>query len=137
MGLQTKHVYINLPVKDVEASIAFFSQIGFEFHPSFTNDQAACLIINDATYAMLLSYKHFQSITQKNMADASQTTEVIVALQANSKEEVDEMVEHALAAGGSTFNERQDHGFMYGWSFQDIDGHLWEVFYMDEDHDIG
>lgn len=133
MGRQSKHMYINLPVKHVNESRAFFEQLGFDFHQQFTNDQAACLIINDTITVMLLSLKHFQSISEKQVVDARQASEVIISLQVDTKEEVDELVEQAIAAGGSPFKEKQDHDFMYGWSFQDLDGHLWEIFYMDEE----
>lgn len=131
MGRQSKHLYINLPVKGVKESKAFFEQLGFDFDQRLTNDQAACLVINDTITVMLLSLKHFQSISEKQLVDARHGSEVIISLQVDSKEEVDELVERAIAAGGSPFKEKQDHDFMYGWSFQDLDGHLWEVFYMD------
>ncbi|MDR0127061.1 VOC family protein [Bacillus zhangzhouensis] len=133
MGRQTKHLYINLPVKHVKESRVFFEQLGFDFQPQFTNDQAACLVIDDTITVMLLSLKHFQSISEKQMVDAKQASEVIISMRVDSREEVDELVEQAIAAGGSPFKEKQDHDFMYGWSFQDLDGHLWEVFYMDEE----
>ncbi|PCK22416.1 bleomycin resistance protein [Bacillus pumilus] len=133
MRRQSKHLYINLPVKHVKESRAFFEQLGFHFHQQFTNDQAACLVIDDTITVMLLSLKHFQSISEKQLVDARQASEMIISLQVNSREEVDELVEQAIAAGGSPFKEKQDHDLMYGWSFQDLDGHLWEVFYMDEE----
>ncbi|MFS0655059.1 VOC family protein [Bacillus sp. 179-C3.3 HS] len=126
-----KHLYINLPVQHVNESTAFFKQLGFHFHEQFSNDQAACLGIHDTMTVMLLSLKHFKSISDKQLVDTKLGSEVIISLQVDTREEVDELVEKALAAGGSPFKEKQDHGFMYGWSFQDLDGHLWEVFYMD------
>ncbi len=133
MGRQSKHLYINLPVNHVKESIAFFEQLGFEFEQQFTNDQAACLVIDDTITVMLLSLRHFQSISEKQLVDAKKASEVIISMRVHSREEVDELVEQAMAAGGSPFKEKQDHEFMYGWSFQDLDGHLWEVFYMDEE----
>ncbi|MEI4790417.1 VOC family protein [Bacillus sp. FJAT-53060] len=133
MGRQSKHLYINLPVKHVKESRAFFEQLDFHFHQQFTNDQAACLVIDDTVTVMLLSLKHFQSISEKQLVDARQASEMIISLQVNSREEVDELVEQAIAAGGSPFKEKHDLDLMYGWSFQDLDGHLWEVFYMDEE----
>ncbi|MGX9292199.1 VOC family protein [Bacillus sp. A015] len=133
MGRQSKHLYINLPVKHVKESRVFFEQLGFDFQQQFTNDQAACLVIDDTITVMLLSLKHFQSISEKQLVDAKQASEVIISMRVDSREEVDELVEQAIAAGGSPFKEKQDHDFMYGWSFQDLDGHLWEVFYMDEE----
>ncbi|MDM5297325.1 VOC family protein [Bacillus pumilus] len=136
MGRQTKHMYINLPVKHVNESRVFFEQLGFEFRQQYTNDQAACLVINDTFTVMLLAQKHFQSISEKQIVDARQASEMILSLQVNTREEVDELVEKAIAAGGSPFKEKQDHELMYGWSFQDLDGHLWEVFYMDESRSV-
>ncbi|MCC9089044.1 VOC family protein [Bacillus pumilus] len=133
MGRQSKHLYINLPVKHVKESRVFFEQLGFDFQQQFTNDQTACLVIDDTITVMLLSLKHFQSISEKQLVDAKQASEVIISMRVDSREEVDELVEQAIAAGGSPFKEKQDHDFMYGWSFQDLDGHLWEVFYMDEE----
>ncbi|MER3127366.1 VOC family protein [Bacillus pumilus] len=133
MGRQTKHMYINLPVKHVKESRAFFEQLGFDFEEQFSNDQAACLVMDDTITVMLLSVKHFQSISEKQVVDARQSSEVIISMRVESREEVDELVEQAMAAGGSPFKEKQDHEFMYGWSFQDLDGHLWEVFYMNDE----
>ncbi|TFV09981.1 bleomycin resistance protein [Bacillus stratosphericus] len=133
MGRQAKHLYINLPVKHVKESKTFFEQLGFDFQEQLTNDQAACLVIGDTITVMLLTHKHFQTISEKQLVDARQGSEVIVSMRVDSRKEVDELVEQAMAAGGSPFKEKQDHGFMYGWSFQDLDGHLWEVFYLDEE----
>lgn len=91
------------------------------------------MVIGDTITVMLLSHKHFHTISEKQLVDARQGSEVIVSMRVDSRKEVDELVEQAMAAGGSPFKEKQDHGFMYGWSFQDLDGHLWEVFYMDEE----
>lgn len=132
MALQLSKTFINLPVKDLRKSMDFFSEIGFAFNLQFTDDNATCMIINEHTYAMLLVEPFFQSFTTKPLADATQGTEVIVALAADSREQVDELADKALAAGGSPSNEPQDLGFMYTRSFQDINGHLWEVFYMAE-----
>ncbi|GLF91194.1 extradiol dioxygenase [Bacillus safensis] len=133
MGRQSKHLYINLPVKHVKESKVFFEKLGFDFQERFTNSQAACLIIDDTINVMLLSHKHFQTISEKQLVDAREASEVIISMRVDSRKEVDELVEQAVAAGGSPFKEKQDHGFMYGWSFQDLDGHLWEVFYLDEE----
>ncbi|MEW9670064.1 VOC family protein [Ammoniphilus sp. 3BR4] len=132
MALQLSKTFINLPVKDLKKTMDFFSQIGFEFNLQFTDDKAACMVINQNTYAMLLVESFFQTFTKKELADATRSTEVLVALSADSRAQVDEIVNKALSVGGSPANDPQDHGFMYGWSFQDIDGHIWEVFYMDE-----
>ncbi|MCY7693105.1 VOC family protein [Bacillus altitudinis] len=133
MGRESKHLYINLPVKHVNESKDFFEQLGFDFQQELTNEHAACFVMNETITVMLLSFKHFQSISEKELVDARNGAEVIISLQVETREEVDELVERAIAAGGSPFKEKQDHDFMYGWSFQDRDGHLWEVFYMDEE----
>lgn len=132
MGHQANQIFVNLPVKDLNKSIAFFTELGFAFNPQFTDEKATCMIINDNIFVMLLVESFFQTFTKKEVADASASTEVILALSAKSREEVDSLVQKALAAGGKASNDSVDHGFMYSWSFQDIDGHLWELVYMDE-----
>lgn len=132
MAFLSKSIFVNLPVKDLNKTVEFFTQIGFEFNPQFTDENATCMIIGENIYAMLLVEPFFKSFIQKEIADAAKTTEVIVALSADSREQVDEIVNKALAAGAKPYNEPIDHGFMYSWSFQDIDDHLWELVYMDE-----
>jgi predicted lactoylglutathione lyase len=132
MAFQASKTFINMPVKDLKKTMDFFSQIGFEFNLQFTDDNAACMVINEHTFAMLLVEPFFQTFTKKELVDATRSTEVLVGLSADSRSQVDEIVNKALAAGGSPANDPQDHGFMYGWSFQDLSGHIWEVFYMDE-----
>jgi predicted lactoylglutathione lyase len=124
--------YINLPVEDLSASKAFFEKLGFTFHPDFTDENAAGMIINDGcSYAMLLNKPFFQRfLPHKTIADSSTTAEVLVALQCASREEVDALVAKAVAAGGKTYRDPQDQDFMYGHGFQDLDGHVWEVFHM-------
>ncbi len=124
-------IFVNLPVKDLGKSIDFFTALGFSFNPQFTDENAGCLVISDVIYAMLLVEPFFKTFTKKDIADATKTTEAIVALGVESRERVDELVDKALAAGGLPSNDTHDHGFMYERSFQDPDGHLWEVFYMD------
>jgi len=131
MGLQVNQVFINLPVKDFTKSVAFFTELGFEFNPQFTNENSTCMIMGENIFAMLLAEEAFQTFIKKDIADATKTTEVIVAVSLGSREEVDALADKALAAGGGVFNEPQDHGFMYTRSFQDLDSHLWELFYMD------
>lgn len=127
-----KQIFVNLPVKDLAKSKAFFNQLGFHFNPQFTNEQGACMVIHEGSiHAMLLVEPFFQGFTKKAIADASKTTEVLVCLSCESREEVDQMVAKALAAGGRAPNPVQDHGFMYGHGFEDLDGHLWELVYMD------
>jgi uncharacterized protein len=125
-------LFVNLPVNDLKKSKAFFEKLGFTFNPQFTNDEAACLVISETIFAMLLVKPFFKSFTKKEIADATKTSEVILALSADDKKKVDEMAEKALQAGASKSNEPNDQGFMYTRSFQDLDGHLWEVFYMDQ-----
>ena len=127
-----KQIFVNLPVKDLAKSKAFFNQLGFHFNPQFTNEQGACMVIHEGSiHAMLLVEPFFQSFTKKAIADAAKTTEVLVCLSCESREEVDQTVAKAVAAGGRAPNPVQDHGFMYGHGFEDLDGHLWELVYMD------
>lgn len=132
--MATNNIFVNLPVKDLNKTKEFFSKVGFEFNPQFTNEQAACMVISDNIFAMLLVEEFFHSFiqpTKKAIADASQTTEVLVALSADSRDEVNELVNRALEAGAKPYSDPVDHGFMYSWSFQDPDGHLWEVVFME------
>lgn len=130
LALTADKTFVNLPVKDLHKTIEFFTKLGFEFNPQFTDEKATCMIINDHTFVMLLVEEFFQTFIKKEIADSSKSTEVIMALSAESREQVDEIVNRALAAGGTAYNDPIDHGFMYTWSFQDIDGHLWEFVYM-------
>ncbi|MCY7344326.1 MAG: VOC family protein [Pseudonocardia sp.] len=127
----SRKLFLNLPVKNLDASVAFFTKLGFTFDPTFTDDSATAMIVNEETTVMLLVEKRFSDFTKKPISDATAQTEAIMALSAESREEVDQLVATALAAGGSPSNEPQDHGFMYGSSFQDLDGHQWEVLWMD------
>ncbi|WP_354485868.1 VOC family protein [Paenibacillus sp. PvP094] len=131
MAVRAKQIFVNLPVKDLKKSIEFFTNVGFEFNANFTDESATCMIIGDNIYAMLLVEERFQSFINKEISNAANTAEVIVALSVDSREEVDTIVQAALDAGAKPYNDPQDHGFMYGWSFQDPDDHLWEVTYMD------
>ena len=126
-------IFVNLPVRDLPASRAFFGALGYRANLKFTNDDAACLVISDTIYVMLLVEPFFQGFTRKTICDARTHTEVILCLSADSRSAVDELVHKALAAGGSEPMEAKDYGFMYQRSFQDLDGHLWEVVHMDED----
>ena len=126
-----RQIYVNLPVKNLERSKAFFGSLGFQFNPQFTNESGACMVIDDNIYAMLLTESFFQTFTKKPVADATRSTEVLVCLSCESRAEVDELVRKALAAGGKAPNAPQDHGFMYGHGFEDIDGHVWELAYME------
>lgn len=125
-----RQIFVNLPVKDLQQSIGFFSQLGFSFNPQFTDENATCMIVGENIFVMLLVESFFQTFTPKAICDAQQQTEVLVCLSADSRAEVDTLVAQALAAGGSAPNAAKDHGFMYGHGFQDLDGHLWELVYM-------
>ncbi len=128
----SRQIFVNLPIKNMEKSQAFFKSLGFAFNPQFTNEQGACMVISeDHNYVMLLVESFFQTFTKKAIADATKTTEVLIALSCESRAEVDEMVKKALAAGGSAPNPPQDHGFMYSHGFTDLDGHVWELMWMD------
>ena len=123
-------IFVNLPVSDLNKSIEFFKALGYTFNPQFTDETATCMIVSDDIFVMLLTRAKFAGFTPKPVADAHETTEVLVALSLDGREEVDAMVAKAVAAGGSTYNEPQDHGFMYAHGFQDLDGHIWELVFM-------
>ncbi len=124
-------IFVNLPVKDLDASRRFFGELGFEFDPQFTDESAACMVIDQNIYAMLLTEDRFRDFIDGDIADPD-TTEVLVALSADSREEVDSLVEKALAAGGQPWKEALEQGPMYERSFRDPDGHVWEVIYMEQ-----
>lgn len=124
-------VFINLPVKNLEASMDFFKNLGFSFNPQFTDEKAACMVVSESIFVMLLTESYFQTFTKKPVSDASKATEVLIALDASSRDEVKELVGKAEAAGGQIYAEAQDHGWMYQHSFADLDGHQWEIAYMD------
>ena len=126
----TSQMFVNLPVKDLSQSIAFFTKLGFGFDPRFTDDNATCLILGENHFAMLLRHEFFQTFTPKKIADAHTHAEALIALSLGSREEVDEIVAKAVAAGGKP-DVAKDHGFMYDHGFQDLDGHNWGVFWMD------
>lgn len=124
-------IFVNLPVKDLNKSIEFFTSLGYSFNPQFTNEQGASLVISDNIFFMLLTEPFFKSFIKKEIADATKVAETINCISADSREEVDEIVRKAVAAGATVPNEKQDYGWMYGHGFQDLDGHLWEFAYMD------
>jgi uncharacterized protein len=128
-------IFVNLPVKDLEKSKAFFSHLGYTFNPQFSDEKAACLVISETIYAMLITEPFFQTfVPSKTIADAHKTSEVLVCLSADSREAVDQKVQLALEAGGFVHRPPQDHGFMYEHSFQDPDGHIWEFMWMDPNY---
>ena len=124
-------IFVNLPVKDLDKSKEFFTKIGFTINPQFTDETAACVVISEEIYAMILSHEKFKEFTGKPIADATKTTEVITCLSFDSKEKVNALADDAIKAGGSKSREAMDYGFMYGRSFNDLDGHIWEAIWMD------
>lgn len=129
----TTKIFVNMPVADLARSRDFFGKLGFTFNEQFSDETAASLVISDTIYAMLLTHAKFDSFLPKSTkrADAHKTTEVLIALSADNRAEVDRLADTALANGGSKVREPADHGFMYERSFSDPDGHIWEVFFMD------
>lgn len=126
-----RQIYVNLPVRDLERSKSFFSRLGFGFNPEFTDDKAACMVVEDnSIYVMLLTEPFFKTFTSKSVADAKKSTEVLVCLSCDSDRQVNELVAKATAHGGKTVREPQDHGFMYQHAFEDPDGHIWELIHM-------
>ncbi|QOY93394.1 glyoxalase/bleomycin resistance/extradiol dioxygenase family protein [Massilia sp. UMI-21] len=126
-----KQIYVNLPVRDLERSKAFFGALGFGFNPQFTDSNAACMIVSQDIYVMLLAEAFFQGFTHKPVADARHSTEVLLCLSCDSRAAVDALAAKALDAGGALPNPPKDHGFMYQHGFEDLDGHLWELAYME------
>ena len=124
-------IFVNLPVTDLEKSKDFYTKLGFTINPQFSDDTAACVVISENIYVMILTHPKFKSFIPKEIADSTKTTEVITALSFDSREKVDEVYNNALQAGGSEAGATQDHGFMYSRSFNDPDGHIWEPFWMD------
>jgi predicted lactoylglutathione lyase len=124
-------IFVNLPVQDLNRSVAFFTQLGYTFNAQFTDENATCMIVGEGIYVMLLVTPFFKTFTHKEVVDAHKATEVIIALSAGSREEVDKHTDAAIAAGGTSSRAPQDHGFMYQRSYEDLDGHIWELVWMD------
>lgn len=120
-------IFVNLPVRKLSKSMAFFRKLGFTFNPRFTDETAACMIVSEDIFVMLLTEEKFRTFTPNEICDAKKSTEVLVCLTRESRDAVDKMVRKAVAAGGSTFRDPQDYGFMYEHGFQDLDGHIWEL----------
>ena len=125
-------IFVNLPVKDLQQSVDFFTKLGFTFNPQFTDETATCMIVGENIFVMLLVEERFKDFTKKSICDAKKSTEVLLALDAGSREDVDSMIQKAVAAGGTTYADPMDHGWMYIHSFADLDGHQWEIAYMNE-----
>lgn len=129
-----KNMFVNLPVKDLEKTKSFWKELGYSFNEQFTDETAASLILGEHSYAMLLTEEKIKQFTKKEIIDAHNATEVLVALDMESKEAVDDLIEKVVNAGGKESRPAEDYGFMYGRSFEDLDGHIWEVFYMDPNY---
>jgi predicted lactoylglutathione lyase len=125
-------IFLNLPVKDLNRSMAFFGALGFTFNLNFTDDKAACLEIGENIFAMLLTEEFFKTFTKKQICNTATTTEILMALSVDSREKVDEIITAVVKAGGTEYMEAKDYGWMYQKAFLDIDGHHWEIFFMDE-----
>ncbi|MFL5302837.1 MAG: VOC family protein [Anaeromyxobacteraceae bacterium] len=131
---KTRKLFVNLPVQDLARSMEFFRALGFEFNPRWTDDKAACMILSEEAFVMLLTTPFFRTFTKNAVCDTAAQTEALFAISCESRAEVDDLVRRAVAAGGKHAMDPQDHGFMYGWSFRDLDGHHWEVLWMDPKH---
>ncbi len=126
-----RKMFVNLAVKDLERSVDFFKKLGFGFDPLFTDAHASCMVIGDDAYVMLLDEERFKDFARKPIADATYDTESIVAISAESREDVDDLVDTALSEGGEPATETMEQAFLYGRSFYDLDGHHWEAVYME------
>lgn len=126
-----RKIFVNLPVKDLQKSMAFFSSLGFTFNMQFTDETAACMVISENIYTMLLTEKKFKDFTPNPICDAKKSTEALICLDTDSRADLEMMVKKAAAAGGTVYAKPQDHGFMYQHGFQDLDGHIWELVYME------
>lgn len=124
-------IFVNLPVKNLDRSVEFFTKLGFSFNAQFTDETATCMVVSEDIFVMLLTEAKFKEFTPNPICDATKSTEVLVCLSSESREEVDKMIRNAVAAGGTTYNEPQDYGFMYSHGFQDLDGHIWETMFME------
>jgi len=124
-------IFVNLPVKSLNKSVDFFTKLGYQFNPQFTDETATCMIVSEDIFVMLLTEPKFKMFTPKEICDTSKSSEVLVCLSCESREKVDEMVRNAVSAGGTTYNDPKDYGFMYGHGYQDLDGHIWELMYME------
>lgn len=126
-----REIFVNLAVRDLKKSMEFFAKLGFEFNRQFTDENNACMIVSDKAWVMLLSEPSFKGFTKKEICDTRRHTEALIAVSCESRAAVDELVNEAIAAGGTHAMDPMDHGMMYAWSFYDLDGHHWEVIWMD------
>ncbi len=127
-------IYVNLPVKDLQRSMDFFAKLGYTFNPRFTDKNAACLVISDTIYAMLLVEEFFMSFTKKQIVDTKKASEIVIALSTESRAEVDKFIEKAKKAGALVAGPPAENDFMYSRAFEDLDGHNWEIMWMDPAH---
>lgn len=126
-----KQIFVNIPVKDLNIAIEFYTKLGFTFNQQFTDENATCMIVSENIMIMLLREEFFKQFTPKAISNAKESTEVLICISADSREEVDQYVRLAIEAGGKALMPKQDHGWMYGHGFEDLDGHMWEISYMD------
>jgi predicted lactoylglutathione lyase len=124
-------IFVNLPVRDLRRSVGFFTKLGYKFNPQFTDETAACMIVSEDIFVMLLTREKFKEFTPMAICDATKSTEVLVCLSCESRDQVNDMVGKAVASGGTKYAESKDHGFVYQHGFQDLDGHIWELIYME------
>ncbi|HMI90107.1 MAG TPA: VOC family protein [Polyangiales bacterium] len=132
--MTSKNIFVNFPVKDLKRSMTFFSKLGYEFKSQFTDDTAACMVIGENIFSMLLTEEKFKTFAPKAITDTKKSNEMAVGLSLESRAEVTRMVETALANGARRYAEPNDYGFMYQWGFEDLDGHIWEYMWMDPAH---
>ncbi|HYY52109.1 MAG TPA: VOC family protein [Myxococcales bacterium] len=128
---RSRKLFVNLAVRDLKRSMDFFRKLGFAFNPQFTDEKAACMVVSDEAFVMLLTEPFFKTFTRKEICNTQSQSEGLFALSCSSRSEVDQLVKTAVAAGGKVAMDPMDQGFMYGWSFYDPDGHHWEVLWMD------
>ena len=132
MAFQSDNIFINLSVKDLKKSTSFFKELGFEFNSQFSDETAACMIVSDHIFVMMMIEERFKGFTNREITDTRSSVQAIFCLSAKSREQVDELVNKALETGGNNYSDPKDHGSMYIWGFRDVDGHIWEIAYMDE-----
>ncbi|UOQ48573.1 glyoxalase/bleomycin resistance/extradiol dioxygenase family protein [Gracilibacillus caseinilyticus] len=132
MTFKSQDFFLNLSVKDINKATHFYKELGFEINPQFSDETTSCVIIGENIFAMIMVEERFKSFTKKEIVDTNIAAEAIFCISTESREQDDEIVNKALSIGGAPYNEAQDHGFVYIWGFEDLDGHLWEVAYMDK-----
>ncbi|MEN2488134.1 VOC family protein [Flavobacterium sp. B11] len=129
--MKTK-IFLNLAVKDLNRAVSFYNGLGFSTNPKFSNEKGACLVIDENIFVMILVEEFYQTFTKKQICDSTTTSEALIAISVDTREQVDEMMDKAIKSGGTDYNQTNDYGWMYQRTFLDVDGHHWEVFFMDE-----